>query len=214
MKDTDVQAYAAAPAGAAGPKGNRPIWKGNWTPWLVIAAAYSFVFLGALGLPWLPTAPPLIASHIVFAVVVTLACVWNLLHTPSHGPLYRRAHIIVGWIAMASGAATVCLGAAIVLAGQSFLSPTGQIAFLVTGAFQLVLQGLGVAFIRWRGDVASHMKAMTILFFASVVMPGVNRLPLLVGAPALGEAWTFGSMAIGFVLAFVAIWWNTYRDVR
>eukprot|EP00304_Pavlova_gyrans_P002467 CAMPEP_0206045372 /NCGR_PEP_ID=MMETSP1466-20131121/15684_1 /ASSEMBLY_ACC=CAM_ASM_001126 /TAXON_ID=44452 /ORGANISM="Pavlova gyrans, Strain CCMP608" /LENGTH=232 /DNA_ID=CAMNT_0053420307 /DNA_START=28 /DNA_END=726 /DNA_ORIENTATION=- len=186
----------------------------NWTPWLVLSIVYVIYFIAALGLTWLADgAPPSISTHVVAALVFTLACSWNMLHTPSHGSFFRRHHVAVGWTAMCAGVAVVVGGYWIILSGNSNIEYGAQIAFMTTGALQLFLQGLGVYFVRFARQPDRHMMCMTVMFYNSLLLPAINRLPQLLGLEPLGPAWTWGASAIGFVFAFVAIAWNTRGNV-
>mmetsp|Transcript_19154 Transcript_19154/g.51569 ORF Transcript_19154/g.51569 Transcript_19154/m.51569 type:complete len:228 (-) Transcript_19154:346-1029(-) len=209
-----VEADAPAPVELEAEVEAPPTWRtvvlgANWTPWLTLAIAYTLYFICALGLTWVSSGAPLVIStHVVAALLFALACGWNMLHTPSHGNIFRRYHVAVGWTAMASGVAVVVGGYWIILSGEAIISPGAQIAFMITGALQIFLQGLGVYFARIARSPERHMMCMTIMFYNSLLLPAVNRLPQLLGLESPGVAWTFGSSAIGFAFAFISIYWN------
>ena len=91
---------------------NNHIWKGNFTIYLLVSALLSLWFTAGKGLPLFATSttstspPPLgpvFAIHLITVCIVSWGCIWNLFHSPSHGPLYRTLHIAIGRIVLLFG---------------------------------------------------------------------------------------------------------------
>lgn len=190
----------------------RPIYDGNRSILLVLTTIYMLWFIGQLGFVLVPKSVAH-GFHIIGALVFLLTCAWNFFHTPSHGEWYRKAHRVSGWTAMISGVLVFITGIVIIVLGISSLGEAGIAVFCTTGTMQMCLQALAVYMIRFRKSTRGHRIALTIMFYNSLLLPGVNRFPQMVGFDG-GLAWTFGSMPIGFIFAFVAIWGQekTIRD--
>lgn len=206
-------AAANLPAREQEERKSRSLWSGNLTPWWAIASAYSIFFVCYLGLTWLAAGAPVsIAVHIVFSLAFVVCCSWNLFHTPSHGPAYRRAHLVAGWCAMVSGTVVVVTGYIIILREESRISEAAQYAFMATGALQIALQVLGVLALRRWSSVRMHIVMMSLVFYNSVLLPAVNRLPQICGFSGMpgfnGFAWTGAVGVIGIFFSFLSIWWH------
>lgn len=48
--------------------------------------------------------------HVVAAGVYGIICCMNVFHTPSHGPIYRRVHVILGRVGVSIGVVSAVFG--------------------------------------------------------------------------------------------------------
>jgi len=214
MKTADEAALK--PLGMGHPKEQRhpvvAILKGNMTPWLLISSIYTIYFLCSLGVPRIYWDSATMGFHIPMAFLFVLGCIWNLFHTPSHGPNFRTAHVWCGWLTNLIGFASILSGYAYVLTGQSLLPLGTKVLMLSIGAIQMALQILGLWYMRGRRWVQMHMSMMTYLFYNSGVLIAINWFPkMLTGQPLSGAAgtnWTFVSMLMGVGIANVAVKYN------
>lgn len=98
---------------------SRSIINGNFNIWWLMGAALSLWFTVGKGLPLLAifnsTGKPWSAFvHILAASIISWICLWNLFHTPSHGPIYKLLHVWLGRISLIVGTISVVLGYAVV----------------------------------------------------------------------------------------------------
>lgn len=118
--------------------------RGNFTLVWAASTIYGLIFLARLGFPRVIVDTPTMQVHIPFATLFFVCCAWNLFHTPSHGPVYRRVHKVLGWTAMVCGFFSVLTGYIYFLQGSSTLSLSMQVLMMTIGFIQLALQALGI----------------------------------------------------------------------
>jgi len=148
--------------------------KGNFTPWWFLGTIFVLYFLISLGMPRIATDGAVMATHIPFAFLFVVACAWNLFHTPSHGPLYRRLHKIVGWSALIIGFCSVVTGYMYILGGGSQADLGTKILMMAIGLMQLVLQLLGLWYVRGYKWIHMHSSMMTYMFYMSGVLIAIS----------------------------------------
>lgn len=117
---------------------------GNFSLGWFLSTAYTIIFLFRLGFPRTLADTLAMKVHIPFATLFVLCCAWNTYHTPSHGDLYRKLHVVVGWTAMVTGACHVLSGVAYFLEGSSTLPLSMQVLMCTIALMQLSLQALGL----------------------------------------------------------------------
>jgi hypothetical protein len=188
------------------------VLRGNMTPWWFMGTVYTVFFLSRLGVPRIFYDTPMMGFHIPMAFLFVLACAWNLYHTPHQGPIYRVAHVWVGWTAMVVGVLSVMSGYAYILDGTSQLPLGTKVLMMAIGLIQLGLQGLGLWYVRGRKWIQMHMSMMTYLYYNSAVLIAINWIPKMATGHALNGAaqtnWTFISMLGGLTLANLAVKYN------
>mmetsp|Transcript_472 Transcript_472/g.597 ORF Transcript_472/g.597 Transcript_472/m.597 type:complete len:219 (+) Transcript_472:140-796(+) len=182
----------------------RAIWDGNRSVLLLLTTLFLLWFIFHMGIPLLNKSVAH-GIHITVALIFALTCAWNMFHTPSHGKGYRKAHRVSGWCAMIAGAVTLLTGVTILVQFADVLPRANKIVFCITGTLQIILQLTGLYMIRILRKPSLHRKAMTVMFYTSLLMPAVNRFPDMIGWEHAGSAWTFGTMPLGALLAFFAI---------
>jgi hypothetical protein len=116
----------------------------------------------------------------------------------------------MGWTAVWSGFAVVLSGYWIVLSGKSRLSTTAQNIFLGTGAMQIAVQVALVYFIRYAKSVWYHMVSACVLFYATALMPAVNRAPSIFLFQD-SDTFTIVIMPFGAVFVYFAIGYYARR---
>jgi hypothetical protein len=182
----------------------RAWWMGHATPLWAVGTGYLILFIAYLGLAEFGHASAAFILHTLFALTFVLSCAANLFHTPSHGETYRAVHRWMGWKAVWSGFAVVLSGYGIVLSGKSRLSTTAQNIFLGTGAMQIVVQVALVYFIRYAKSVWYHMVSACVLFYATALMPAINRAPNIFHFQD-SDTFTIVIMPFGAVFTYFAI---------
>ena len=127
---------------------NRWAWDGNWTIYWFLGACLSLWFTLGRGIPYLVfTKNPVAFIHVLFSIVISINCGWNLFHTPTHGPTYKLAHIWLGRIALVLSTVSVLFGFVI----YWVFSPSGVpflIALTIGGVVQIVSSITGFHYIR------------------------------------------------------------------
>jgi hypothetical protein len=114
MNDSECDADCGVPVSSPTYR-DRWIWDGNWTFYWSAGTIISLWFCLGLGFPYLINFPhtgknPIAFIHVIFSMVITAICVWNIFHTPSHGPTYKLLHIWLGRIALFISAIAVFFG--------------------------------------------------------------------------------------------------------
>ncbi|KAJ3082037.1 hypothetical protein HK102_001957 [Quaeritorhiza haematococci] len=170
------------------PTASRPIWRGNFTFYLLIGAIFSLWFVFGKGIPYFWTQYLTVTSgiHLVAAMASTLGCLWNLFHTPSHGPSYRKAHIWVGRIVLLSNIILFVPGCIVAFRDAASYTPLGiSIGITVGGVMQLFSQTVGYYYIRKKPrteeNVKTHKFSMIMVYFAGCLIPAFMRIPNMVG---------------------------------
>ena len=130
--------------------------------------------------------------HTFMGLLFILAsCQDALFHTPSHGRIYLKWHIIIGRVALLTGTCIVISFYLLILTDQSPLSRVAQITFMITRAF--MMQFFLLFFIKRE----NHLISACILFYCCALLPAVNRMPQVFGFQ--GHAWIFFCfLAIGY----------------
>ena len=83
----------------------KPLWKGNLNVYWIIGTGIGLWFLFI----YTPMHHETLLfdfffiMHLISASVVYLICMWNTFHTPSHGDMYRKVHILLGRTALVLG---------------------------------------------------------------------------------------------------------------
>ncbi|OQR97974.1 hypothetical protein ACHHYP_09370 [Achlya hypogyna] len=192
---------------------NRALHNGNFSVWWLIGAVLSLWFTAYKGLAVLfgsattesgKPVGPVFAIHLVTCCLISWICIWNLFHTPSHGPIYRTMHVVLGRSAMISG---------VLSAGAGFYAAwwerydTSNLGFTigvsVGGCLQLVAQTAGWYFIRQR-NVLKHQKAMYSVFFYGCLIPMWLRFPNLVFGLPIPDWWSIVAIACSVALCRLA----------
>mmetsp|Transcript_20207 Transcript_20207/g.59604 ORF Transcript_20207/g.59604 Transcript_20207/m.59604 type:complete len:239 (+) Transcript_20207:72-788(+) len=185
---------------------------GNLTPWWLLSSILTIYFLISLGVPHIGNDSPVMDTHIPFAFLFTVCCISNLYHTPSHGPVYATIHRYAGWTAMIVGFFSVLTGYVYILDGSSHADLGTKVLMMAIGAMQVVLQILGVWYVRGLRWIEQHMAMMTYMFYMSAVLISINWLPkMITGEPMRGSAgtnWMFVSMLAGAYGASISVRYN------
>ena len=111
--------------------------------WWVVGVATSSAFFWPRNLPISEARErqpfgPCMRAHLAGAAVISFVCLWNVFHTPSHGPCYCVLHRWLGRVGMV--ASFVGLGFALVTAWWERYSEDTQglaIGLSVVGCLQL-----------------------------------------------------------------------------
>jgi len=138
--------------------------------------------------------------HITLACFTYVACMWNVFHTPSHGPWYANVHILVGRTAVFTSLLGFCLG--MVAAWwpgyrPGYKTPFGFAIGITSGGIaQIICTIVGFSAIKlhqWEKEklvpdekrkqiyLRIHIGTMLGLFFPSCGTPAVIRLFAMVG---------------------------------
>lgn len=187
-------------------------WQGNWSPLWAMGTTYLLLFIVYLGMAEFGHKPAAFIVHTLLALSFVVACAANLFHTPSHAGCWRTVHRWIGWTAMFSGLAVVLTGYYMVFRrGYSTgISTTAETVFVVTGAFQLVVQGAMVYAMRLHQSTWYHMVCASILFYGAALMPALNRLPQILHL-ADSDAFTFAIMPLGAVFVCFSIYYHAKK---
>ena len=124
------------------------IWQGQYTPWWLMSTIYLFyffialVFLNFLNQQWG------LVLQILLGVFFVVAFAWNHFHTPRQGPQFKTWHVFMGRVALGKVTLLVISGYFLVLSVEYSFKENAKMTFMVTGAFQLLLQGPLVLAIR------------------------------------------------------------------
>ncbi|KAF0708648.1 hypothetical protein As57867_006262, partial [Aphanomyces stellatus] len=190
-------------------KGHRSFLDGNFTFWWLFGGVLAlwFVLYKGLGVlfgllpPPTLTQPvrPIFALHLVTAALITLICVYNIFHTPSHGRTYRTVHIVLGRMAMISGFISFSFGAVAVWWERYNGDLPFAIGITVGGVLQVGAQLYGWYQIRKHKDVTKHKRAMLLVFFYGCLIPMWMRFVVLVAGPYKNEPWIY-PVAVAFGL--------------
>ena len=88
----------------------RAFYDGNLSVWWLTGAVLGLWFTFAKGFMMLlgvvqvlPGVGFWFGTHLVSVLSITCICIWNIFHSPSHGALYRRLHIVLGRTAIITG---------------------------------------------------------------------------------------------------------------
>ena len=164
---------------------NASIYRGNFNIYWFFGSCLSLYFTVGRGLPLLllPSlrrelnVGPWFTIHLFTASLVSWICIWNLFHTPSHGPLYRKIHRIVGWIGIITGLVSSITGF-VTAWYERYVGVTSFIIFGITigGTVQLICPFFGLYYIK-RGNIKMHMMCMNAVFFGGCLIPAMLRLP-------------------------------------
>jgi hypothetical protein len=191
-------------------------WKGNFNVWLLLSSFLLIWFTIGKGLPILDNKMenhnlknrqiplgPWFGIHIISVAFVSMICIWNLYHSPNHGPIYRTVHIWLGRVAMVFGYAGVISGFITTFYERyEGTFDASRIGLIVAGIAQLVTQVIGHLKIRpsllglkWKKDVQAHAGWMHGLFYGACLIPALIRIPQMFGFqlnvwPTFG--WVFG----------------------
>ncbi|KAG9412945.1 hypothetical protein AC1031_015961 [Aphanomyces cochlioides] len=76
-----------------------------------VQGLYGSILVGLLPAPTALNMGPFFAIHLVTAALFLAICVFNILHTPSHGTTYCKVHIFLGRTDMMSGLISFICGA-------------------------------------------------------------------------------------------------------
>ena len=129
--------------------------------------------------------------HIAFACFTYIACMWNVFHTPSHGPWYTRAHILIGRAAVIASILGFAFGLWMSW-GPGTNTPIGLAIGLTSGGIAQVLSTIiGLIAIKlYQQENAKlvpddirkswylriHIASMLALFLPACGTPAVMRL--------------------------------------
>ena len=195
---------------------NRFILNGNGNIWWILGSLISVWFTCGRGFPFLATFPrndkyPAVAAHVLLASIISWLCIWNLFHTPSHGPTYKWLHVIAGRIAVVVGAISAILGFITVWYLEYEGASGFAIGISIGGVLQLWASGMGWYHIRkyleykkqldtdddlsmelsevriidiqnkMKKHINAHIRFMTFFFFGGCLIPAVMRLPQMTG---------------------------------
>jgi hypothetical protein len=187
-----------------------PLWKGHLNIWFFLITVLLLWFFFARGFPLYgqihTIRPPMGFSfglHLTTCIIVSFACIWNIFHQPSDGPLYRKIHVWLGRVGLIAGFISVFFGYLTVWWERYNPNTTGfNIGISIGGALQVIFQVVGyLAIKKW--NVARHSSAMQVVFFGGCCIPAMMRVPELIGAD-LG-VWTTYSWIFPLVLLFLSV---------
>ena len=212
-------------------KVNRPIWKGNFNIWWLLGAVLGIWFCNPAVFIVLVGAGPFFFLHLIPSVLANYICVWNIFHSPSHGPTYRFIHVWLGRIALVFVVFSTTFG--IVTAyckfGQLGIAtvsedvnidtlviderfdpedPFKDVGNTVGGAAGLSAAIGAYIAIRVFRNIKAHIIFVHTVFFLACLIPASQRLPELVGAER-PEWWSYVSWLLPAL--FGALCYNAIR---
>lgn len=185
---------------------NRKWYEGNWTAYGIIGFISSTVVFIPLSYnkPLMEAREiqpigPCFMIHLVCSATISLVCLWNVFHTPSHGEIYKKIHRLlgrVGLIASLFGAVFGWLTAWV----ERDIEMGQKVALSIIGAFQTYWTVESYRTIRKKrylvGDpsteeyqdkqaeiIKSHREAVLRLWIFCLA-PAWIRFPQILGAPA------------------------------
>ncbi|KDO22332.1 hypothetical protein SPRG_12793 [Saprolegnia parasitica CBS 223.65] len=193
---------------------NRALYDGNLSLWWLLSAVLSLWFtaycglgilFGALAPPTPAPVGPAFALHLVTCSLISWICIWNLFHTPSHGPRYRSVHKVLGRAAMLSGGISTLAG--FYTAWVERYNPNNMgfsIGISIGGALQLGAQALGWYFVR-RNDIPKHQLFMSVVFFYGCCIPLWMRFPHFVLNVAVPDWWNGAGVVVAAIIGQLAL---------
>ncbi|EQC29330.1 hypothetical protein SDRG_12999 [Saprolegnia diclina VS20] len=193
---------------------NRALYDGNLSLWWLLSAVLSLWFtvycglgilLGALPPPSSAPVGPAFALHLVTCGLISWICIWNLFHTPSHGPLYRSVHKVLGRAAMLSGALSASSGFYAAWVERYNPNNVGfSIGISIGGALQLAAQALGWYYVR-QNDIPKHQVFMSAVFFHGCCIPLWMRFPRFVLDMAIPDWWNGAAVVVAAGIGLLAL---------
>jgi len=182
-------------------KGNVSLWAGNFSIYWLLATLIGLWFI-FIHTPQHITAKGVQDYGVVFWMHITLACftyiacMWNVFHTPSHGPWYANIHILVGRTAVFTSLVGFSLGMVAAWGPGSTTSFGFAIGITSGGIGQIICTIIGFSAIKlhqWEKEkpvpdekwkqryLRIHIGTMLGLFFPSCGVPAVMRIFEMVG---------------------------------
>lgn len=121
----------------------RKIGDGNCTFYLIIGLVTSLAFFApfTFNIPLIEARNrqpfgPCMWTHLIGSVIISLACLWNIFHTPSHGNIYTILHRWIGRVGLVSSVVGAFFG--FIVAWFERKIDTGQaIALTILGGCQI-----------------------------------------------------------------------------
>lgn len=122
----------------------RKIYEGNWTFYFVLGLISSGFFFA----PFPFNTPlfnawkrqhfgPFMWIHLIGVCIISFVCLWNIFHTPSHGPRYKVIHRWLGRIGMVASLIGASFGL-LTAWFERFTDYGGAIGLSVLGIYQSV----------------------------------------------------------------------------
>ncbi|KAI8895919.1 hypothetical protein BC833DRAFT_599592 [Globomyces pollinis-pini] len=195
---------------------NRYFWNGNFNIYFLLMTILCLWFTIGRGIPFMinaenygsPKIDWVVGFHLVNAFVTVWIMIWNLFHTPSHGPNYRMIHKILGRCSMVTGIISTLFGVIVVWFTQELGNPVDKerigfsIGITIGGVLQVGAQIRGFIAIR-NGDVKSHQSFMTGAFFGGCCIPAIIRLPQMFGFKL--DAWPTFCWLFGLIFGYLSL---------
>ncbi|KAI8899204.1 hypothetical protein BC833DRAFT_586613 [Globomyces pollinis-pini] len=195
---------------------NRYVWNGNFNLWFLLLTILSIWFTVGRGIPFFinpekygsPKIDWIIGFHLVNAFITVWIMIWNLFHTPSHGPTYRMIHKILGRCSLVTGLLSTIFGFTIVWFTRQLGDPLNSerigfsIGISIGGFLQVSSQIQGYYQIR-KGDVKNHQTSMTFAFFGGCCIPAIMRLPTMLGLQI--DSWNYFAWVICLVFGYLSL---------
>lgn len=187
----------------------RQIFDGNWTFYFVLGLISSgfffapFQFNTPLFNAWKrQNFGPLMWIHFIGSCIISFVCLWNLFHTPSHGPRYKVVHRWLGRIGLIASVFGATFGL-LTTWFERFDSYGSSIGLSVLGLYQLFFTYLSYKTIRGAikkrdlngkfpteeqqqevNDLIDNHKKAVIGLWMCCLAPAWFRVPQLFGASA------------------------------
>eukprot|EP00834_Sanchytrium_tribonematis_P006326 NODE_456_length_7225_cov_1.202498.p5 type:complete len:220 gc:universal NODE_456_length_7225_cov_1.202498:6466-7125(+) len=182
-------------------------YQGNWNIYLIIASIISLAFVLVLGtIKWIgyTDIKPSSGIHFIAVTITVICCIWNLLHTPSHGPTYKQIHRYVGRCAMIFGYIGAISGFIVVWHDKYGQLDSGfSIGISIGGALQLISQTMGYIAIK-RNKIKQHSRWMIFFFFGGCLIPAFMRLDQMVNSH-FGASWPMYCWIFPLILGGLAV---------
>jgi hypothetical protein len=167
--------------------------------------------------------------HVLLSMLISWVCIWNLLHSPSHGPAFRIVHVGLGRFGLVVSVFAAILGFTTVwhykyggVTGFSVgisIGGTLQLFCTVRGFFAIrrykamggppplsgydkIDDDIRAAYDKERARLLNiHITSMVALFFGGCLIPALMRLPFTWLDSRW--SWTIGlALGLGFIWAF------------
>eukprot|EP00475_Leptophrys_vorax_P043053 TRINITY_DN8164_c0_g1_i1.p1 TRINITY_DN8164_c0_g1~~TRINITY_DN8164_c0_g1_i1.p1 ORF type:complete len:243 (-),score=60.22 TRINITY_DN8164_c0_g1_i1:74-802(-) len=196
---------------------NKRLWQGQLTVYWAIGSLFCVWFLFIEGMyrliymtKYIQPVGPFFAFHLIGSYIIVLACIWNMFHTPASGPLFKKAHLIIGKIAVPSSVIGAFAGM-IAAWWERKLAFANSVGLTCAGIVQIVTTVLGFYAIykarRVSGEaerskwINTHQNCMNVLFFIGCMTPALVRLMFyIVNANAFGGSGVLIGMLVGIAL--------------
>jgi hypothetical protein len=193
---------------------NNYIWQGNFNIWWLTGAIISLWFLFGHGLVLFgkpeTNVGPWFAVHLITSTLISFICLWNLFHSPSHGPTYRKIHVILGRISLFIGIISFITGC-ITAYHERYSGKLNAFIIAVTagGTMQAISQIVGYIYIRKyrqtgkKSDLEEHIGWMHGVYYGGCLTPAFLRIPEMVGTE--WKPWSYFAWIIPLVMLVFAI---------